>query len=205
MGDLAEEKKSSTDDDGTMASSDDSASKDRGTGTGAAEEPEPEPELSNTSSSASRASYDPADYQKPHPDDRGGGGGKKGGATKPRVKAKHAPADKARGEDTDDSAKAKSPLSLDHCANCGVESDELRKCKQCGVVAYCGEACQKVSRRPRATTTRRLALLRRACRAMPSQRRSSLLPISKPPEALAVRPQDSLQGLRPRRHRPRAA
>ena len=73
-----------------------------------------------------------------------------------------APADKARGEDTDGSAKAKSPLSLDHCGNCGVESDELRKCKQCGAVAYCGEACQKVSRGPRATTTRRLALPRRS-------------------------------------------
>ena len=117
-------------------------------GKGAAEEPEPEPQPDDASPSTAAASYDPADYQKPHPDDRGGGG-KKGVATKPRGLAKVAPADKARGEDTDGSAKAKSPLSLDHCGNCGVESDELRKCKQCGVVAYCGEACQKVSHQRR--------------------------------------------------------
>ena len=34
--------------------------------------------------------------------------------------------------------------SLDFCGNCGAEG-ELRKCKQCGAVAYCGEACQRVS------------------------------------------------------------
>ena len=172
------------------------------TGKGAAEEPEPEPQPGDASPSAAAASYDPTIYQKPHPDDRGGGGGKKGGATKPRGLAKVAPADKARGEDTDGSAKAKSPLSLDHCANCGVESGELRKCKQCGVVAYCGEACQKV--RVPTTTTARLAEPPRS----PHPSHHLLPPPSshlKPPEALAVRPQDSLQDLRPRRHRPRAA
>ena len=136
------------DDDGTTASSDHSASKGKDKGTGAAEEPEPE--LSNASSSGSRASYDPADYQKPHPDDRGGGEP----ATKPCGKAKNAPTNKARSEDTHGSAKTKSPLSLDHCGNCGVESDELRKCKLCGAVAYCGEACQKVSRQRRAASNR---------------------------------------------------
>ena len=41
-------------------------------GRGAAEEPEPEPEPDYASSSTAAASYNPADYQKPHPDDRGG-------------------------------------------------------------------------------------------------------------------------------------
>ena len=51
-------------------------------------------------------------------------------------------------EDKDkDKRKSKSKgksLSLDFCGNCGAEG-ELRKCKQCGAVAYCGEACQRVS------------------------------------------------------------
>ena len=53
-----------------------------------------------------------------------------------------------KGEGDKDKSKAegksKGALSLDFCGNCGAEGD-LRKCKQCGAVAYCGEACQRVS------------------------------------------------------------
>ena len=115
-----------------MASSDDSASKDKGVGTGTGAAEEPEPELSNASSSASRASYDPADYQKPHPDDRssGGGDGKKGGATKPRGKAK----DKD-GKGKDDGGH--------RCANCD-KPGATAKCGRCEVEWYCDRECQKV-------------------------------------------------------------
>ena len=117
-----------------MASSDDSASKDKGKG--AAEEPEPE--RSNTSSSAATASYDPSDYQKPHPDDRSGGDGKKGGATKPRGKAKAAPTDKAK----DTSGKGEDDGSH-RCANCD-KPGATKKCGRCGVEWYCDRNCQKV-------------------------------------------------------------
>ena len=120
-----------------MASSDDSASKGKDTGPGAAEECEPE--RSNASSSASRASYDPADYQQPHPDDRGGGHGKKGAATKPRGKAKAAaPKDKAK----DKSDKGKDDGSH-RCANCD-KPGATKKCGRCGVEWYCDRNCQKV-------------------------------------------------------------
>ena len=48
-----------------------SSSSSTGTGKGAAEEPEPEP---GESSASAPSSYDPRDYQPPHPDDREGGG-----------------------------------------------------------------------------------------------------------------------------------
>ena len=81
--------------------------------------------------------YDPTVFQRPHPDDRGGGGNGKprktdGGEGKPKT------------NDGKVKTKGKGGLSLDFCGNCGAEG-ELRKCKQCGVVAYCGEACQRVS------------------------------------------------------------
>ena len=118
-----------------MASSQSSAKND---GKGAAEEPDSESEGSLPSSSTT--SYDPTVFQRPHPDDRGGGGNGKprktdGGEGKPKTKD---------GEAKDGKTKGKGGLSLDFCGNCGAEG-ELRKCKQCGAVAYCGEACQRVS------------------------------------------------------------
>ena len=105
---------------------------------GAAEEPAPEQDVSlspSCSSSTTTASYDPTVFQRPHPDDRGGADAKPrkkdGGEGKPKTKA--------HGK-----AKGKGALSLDFCGNCGAEG-ALRKCKQCGAVAYCGEACQRVS------------------------------------------------------------
>ena len=110
-------------------------------GKGAAEEPEPEPDDASPSTAA--ASYDPADYQKPHPDDRGGGGGgggKKGGATKPRGKAKAAPTAKG--------GKAKGGKAKDggshRCANCDKPGAKSR-CSRCGVEWYCDRNCQRVS------------------------------------------------------------
>ena len=117
----------------TMASSDDSASKNKGTG--AAEEPEYE--VSNTSSSTTTASYDPTIYQRPHPDDRGGGRGgkKKGGATKPRGKTKAAATDKAKG--TGDGSH--------RCANCD-KPGATKKCGRCGVEWYCDRNCRTARR-----------------------------------------------------------
>ena len=116
-----------------MASSHSSAKND---GKGAAEEPDSESEGSLPSSTTTTA-YDPTVFQRPHPDDRGGGGN-----GKPRK------SDGGEGKPTNDgkaTAKdGKGGLSLDRCGNCGAEG-ELRKCKQCGAVAYCGEACQTVS------------------------------------------------------------
>ena len=119
-------------------------------GKGAAEEPEPEPD--DASSFAAAASYDPADYQKPHPDDRGGGGGgkKKGGATKPRGKAKAAaPTDKAK----DKSGKGKDDGSH-RCANCDKPGAK-KKCGRCGVEWYCDRNCQKVGGRVTSAAQRR--------------------------------------------------
>ena len=119
-----------------MASSQSSAKND---GKGAAEEPDSESEGSLPSSTTT--AYDPTVFQRPHPDDRAGGGGNgkprktDGGEGKPKTKD---------GEAKDGKTKGKGGLSLDFCGNCGAEG-ELRKCKQCGVVAYCGEACQRVS------------------------------------------------------------
>ena len=118
-----------------MASSQSSAKND---GKGAAEEPDSESEGSLPSSTTT--AYDPTVFQRPHPDDRGGGGNGKprktdGGEGKPKTKD---------GQAKDGKTKGKGGLSLDFCGNCGAEG-ELRKCKQCGAVAYCGEACQRVS------------------------------------------------------------
>ena len=109
-------------------------------GKGAAEEPDSASEGSLPSSTT--ASYDPTVFQRPHPDDRGGGGNGKprktdGGEGKPKTKDGEANDGKTK-------VKGKGGLSLDFCGNCGAEG-ELRKCKQCGAVAYCGEACQRVS------------------------------------------------------------
>ena len=118
-----------------MASTNNSAS----TGRGAAEEPEPEPG-DCVSSSSTTTSYDPTVFQRPHPDDRGGA------EAKPRKKdgGEDKPKTKAHGNAEGSKTKGKGGLSLDFCGNCGAEG-ELRKCKQCGAVAYCGEACQRVS------------------------------------------------------------
>ena len=118
-----------------MASSSNSVSK--SLGKGASEEPEPGPD--DASSSTAAASYDPADYQKPHPDDRGGAGGKKVGATKPRGKAKVAPTDKAK-----DKGKGKKGKATGRCGNCDAEGAVLR-CAQCGTEVYCDVNCQRVS------------------------------------------------------------
>ena len=119
-----------------MASTNNSAS----TGRGAAEEPGPEPGDSVSSSSTTTTSYDPTVFQRPHPDDRGAGGKTRSGKGSGKT-------DALEDNDKDNSKskdKSKGGLSLDFCGNCGAEG-ELRKCKQCGVVAYCGEACQRVS------------------------------------------------------------
>ena len=118
-----------------MASSN-SSSKSKNAGKGAAEEPEPP---DGSLSSTTTASYDPTIYQRPHPNDRGGGGG--GDGSKPSKKKGEGDKAQAQGKST---GKSKGALSLDFCGNCGAEG-ELRKCKQCGAVAYCGEACQRVS------------------------------------------------------------
>ena len=115
---------------------------------GAAEEPEPEPQDGSLSSSAA-PSYDPTVFQRPHPDDRGGADG-----CKPRKDGGEPGDGKPRTKD------GKGALSLDRCGNCGVEGD-LRKCKQCGAVAYCGEACQKASECGRATDTGTMQRARR--------------------------------------------
>ena len=102
---------------------------------GAAEEPEPE--LDHASLAASRASYDPTDYQRPHPDDDGGGGGKKkGGAAKARGKA--AAKDKAK----DENGKGEDDGSH-RCANCD-KPGATKRCGRCGVEWYCDRNCQKV-------------------------------------------------------------
>ena len=93
-------------------------------GKGAAEEPEPEPGPPANSSSTA-ATYDPRDYQPPHPDDRvGGGDGKaarKGG--------------KGKGKGKDDGTF--------RCGNCDAP-DAKRKCMRCCVERYCGKECQAV-------------------------------------------------------------
>ena len=103
---------------------------------GAAEEPQPDPDASPSSSTT--ASYDPTVFQRPHPDARGGAEGK------PRKEGGGAGKGHGNAQDGKSKTKGKRASSLDFCGNCGAEG-ELRKCKQCGAVAYCGEACQRVS------------------------------------------------------------
>ena len=107
----------------TMASS----PRDSTAGKGAAEEPEPEPDPPSNSSAP--ASYDPRDYQPPHPDDRAGGDGK------PTQKGGKGPGS-AKG-------KGKGKDGTHRCGNCDAP-DAKRKCMGCGVERYCGEECQKV-------------------------------------------------------------
>ena len=73
---------------------------------GAAEEPGP-------------SSYDPRQYQPPHPDDRGGKAAKKGGKSKGKGKGK------ANG-------KAKDNEAMHRCGNCDAP-DAKSKCNGCGV------------------------------------------------------------------------
>ena len=105
-------------------------------GKGAAEEPEPEPGDAPpaASSSSTTTTYDPRDYQPPHPDDRDGADGKPnkkgaGGKAKTKDKAK----DGAKGKDDD----------THRCANCDAP-DAKSKCMRCCVVYYCNRECQKV-------------------------------------------------------------
>ena len=104
-----------------------SSSSSTGTGKGAAEEPEPEP---GESSASTPSSYDPRDYQPPHPDDRDGADGK------PTKKS-------AKGKGKKAKAKAKGDDGTHRCGNCDAP-DAKRKCNGCGVERYCGEECQKV-------------------------------------------------------------
>ena len=170
-----------------MASSHSSAKND---GKGAAEEPDSESEGDDALPSSSTASYDPTVFQRPHPDDRGGADGtprKKGDG---KVKSK----DKAQGKTKDGKTKA-----VGRCGNCDAEGAKM-KCSQCGTEVYCDEKCQRVRSRVSARGGGAMAvtpgaLSRRAHRP-------------RPPHAGALeirRPQEGVQGLRARRHRPRAA
>ena len=92
---------------------------------GAAEEPEPPP-----SPSPSSASYDPREFQPPHPDDRDNDGlpskVTKGNAT------------------TEGGAKGKDKDGVKVCGWCEKEGAPLR-CAQCKSEWYCDKECQKVS------------------------------------------------------------
>ena len=73
------------------------------------------------------------------PSDDGGGGG--GGPGKP-PKAQDPATTKGK-------SKGKSSgegKTTGHCSNCDIFGP-VRRCTQCGVEAYCGEACQRVSGR----------------------------------------------------------
>ena len=110
-----------------------------GPGKGAAEEPEPEPEpepgdAPPSSSTSTTTTYDPRDYQPPHPDDRGGADGKatkKGAGGKAKAKIKGEGGAKGKDDDTH------------RCANCDAP-DAKSKCMRCCVVYYCNRECQKV-------------------------------------------------------------
>ena len=70
--------------------------------------------------------YNPHEFQRPHPDDRSGptGGTAKGSGSKGKVKNRS--------------------TTISSCANCNVQGANMR-CGQCSVVTYCGEKCQEVS------------------------------------------------------------
>ena len=105
-----------------------------GAGKGAAEEPEPEPgDAPPSSSSATTTTYDPRDYQPPHPDDRGGADGK---ATKKGAGGKAKP---SKGKEVG----AKGKEDTHRCANCDAPGAKM-KCGRCGVERYCDQDCQKV-------------------------------------------------------------
>ena len=96
---------------------------------GAAEESEPGP----AASAAATASYDPRDYQPPHPDDRAGADGK---ATKKGAGGKAKP---SKGKEVG----AKGKEDTHRCANCDAPGAKM-KCGRCGVERYCDRDCQKV-------------------------------------------------------------
>ena len=106
-----------------------------GAGKGAAEEPEPEPGDAppSSSSSSTATTYDPRDYQPPHPDDRGGADGK---ATKKGAGGKAKPSKGKEGG-------AKGKEDTHRCANCDAPGAKM-KCGRCGVERYCDQDCQKV-------------------------------------------------------------
>ena len=118
-----------------MASSSSSSWRMSNTGKGAAEEPEPEPDPPPpATAAAAAATYDPREYQPPHPDDRGGKPTKKkgGGAT-----AKGDGDGKGKG-----GAKGAAEDDGTHrCGNCDAP-DAKSKCKGCGVEYYCNRECQ---------------------------------------------------------------
>ena len=111
------------------------ASSSRNAGKGAAEEPEPEP--GGASSSSSTTSYNPHEYQLPHPDDRDGGGPTKATKGKKATKGGAKSGAGAKGE--------KSRAALGRCGNCDAEG-AVKKCTQCGTEVYCNKDCQRVSR-----------------------------------------------------------
>ena len=157
---------------------------------GAAEEPGPEP--GGSLPPPSTASYDPTVFQRPHPDDRGGADGtprKKGdGEAKSKDKVKS----KAQG------TKGK---AVGRCGNCDAEGAKM-KCSQCGTEVYCDEKCQRVRSRVSAGGWWRChgSFARRALTP------SRIVPARPHAGALEVwRSQEGVQGLRARRHRPRAA
>ena len=158
---------------------------------GAAEEPGPEQDGSLSSSSSSTASYDPTVFQRPHPDDRAAADGtpRKKGDGKVKSKAK------AQGKAKDGKGRA-----VGRCGNCDAEGAKM-KCSQCGTEVYCDENCQRVSGRVSARGGWRCHGSDDGALSRPPRR-------PRPPHAgaLAVRrPQEGVQGLRARRHRPGAA
>ena len=97
----------------------------RGAGKSAAEEPEPEPGPPSPTSTA--ASYNPREYQPPHPDDRG----------KPTLSG-------AKGTEG----------GTHRCGNCDAP-DAKSKCTRCCVERYCGKKCQAVHAARRGCAARR--------------------------------------------------
>ena len=100
---------------------------------GAAEEPEPPP----SPSLSSAASYDPREYQPPHPDDRDNDG-------LPSKVTKGKDTTEGGTKDKQGAAKGKGAKDPTRCSNCDAKG-AVRKCKRCGVEAYCSEECQRVS------------------------------------------------------------
>ena len=81
------------------------------------------------------------------------------------------------------------------CSNCGASEGNLR-CLDCGVERYCGKACQKV----------RGDAAGKPCRPHLHSRSDPSYRATLYPGALEMRrPQEGLQGLRPRCHRSGAA
>ena len=55
--------------------------------------------------------------------------------------------DKGKGDEGGEGGKGKGKgkgKSTGHCSNCDIFGP-VRRCTQCGVEAYCGETCQRVS------------------------------------------------------------